>query len=44
VEVELKSGDQNVAISFALALAERFGLKSQEKSKFRRALALAKGE
>jgi inorganic triphosphatase YgiF len=44
VEVELKSGDQNAAISFALALAERFGLKSQEKSKFRRALALAKGE
>lgn len=44
IEVELKSGDQNTAVSFAMALAERFGLKAQDKSKFRRALALAKGE
>lgn len=44
VEVELKSGDQKTAIAFALALADRFGLQSQDKSKFRRALALARGE
>jgi triphosphatase len=44
VEVELKSGNQNEAVAFAMALAECFGLKTQKKSKFRRALALAKGE
>lgn len=44
VEVELKSGDQDTAVSFAVALAERFDLNSQKRSKFRRALALAKGE
>lgn len=44
VEVELKSGDLNTAVAFAVALADRFGLQSQEKSKFRRALALARGE
>lgn len=44
VEVELKSGDQNTAVSFAMGLADRFGLQPQKKSKFRRALALARGE
>lgn len=44
VEVELKSGDQGAAVSFAMALADRFGLQPQKKSKFRRALALARGE
>lgn len=44
IEVELKSGAQNVAVTFAEALAERFGLQAQNNSKFRRALALARGE
>lgn len=44
VEVELKSGDMNAAVAFGTALAERFGLQAQKKSKFRRALALARGE
>ena len=44
VEVELKSGEPEAAIDFGTALAERFGLTVQHKSKFRRALALAKGE
>lgn len=44
VEVELKSGDRNEALTFARILAEKFGLQPEKKSKFRRALALAKGE
>ena len=44
VEVELKSGDPETAVAFATALAQRFGLEPEKKSKFRRALALAKGE
>jgi inorganic triphosphatase YgiF len=44
VEVELKSGDPDTAVSFGTALADRFGLQPQKKSKFRRALALARGE
>lgn len=44
VEVELKSGDAAVAAAFAQSLAHRFGLKQEERSKFRRALALAEGE
>ena len=44
VEVELKSGDTAAAIAFGTTLAERFDLKPQKKSKFRRALALARGE
>lgn len=44
VEVELKAGTADVAVQFAMALAERFGLSPQKKSKFRRALALARGE
>lgn len=44
VEVELKSGQPEDAVAFGNGLAERFGLAVQHKSKFRRALALAKGE
>ena len=44
VEVELKSGEPEAAVAFASAMADRFGLQVQNKSKFRRALALAQGE
>lgn len=44
VEVELKSGSPEAAIAFGTVLAERFELSPQSKSKFRRALALARGE
>ena len=41
VEVELKTGRDEAAISFAGLLAEEFGLIPEKKSKFRRALDLA---
>ena len=44
VEVELKNGDVRFCDLFAKALATRFGLKKEEKSKFRRALDLYRGE
>ena len=44
VEVELKSGDVRYCDLFAKTLAARFGLKQEPKSKFRRALALYRGE
>lgn len=44
VEVELKAGDRTAALAFAQLLAVQFGLQSEKNSKFRRALALAKGE
>ena len=44
VEVELKSGDEAAAVAFAQALAAELNLKSEAKSKYRRALELAKGE
>lgn len=44
VEVEYKSGSEEAAERFARQLAARHGLVPEEKSKFRRALALAKGE
>ena len=44
VEVELKAGNDAAAVAFAESLAAKFGLKPEKKSKFRRALALAKGE
>ena len=44
VEVELKSGPTEQCDSFAKALAAQFSLEVEEKSKFRRALALYKGE
>ena len=40
-EVELKSGTDDDAIDFAAALAERFGLTPEPKSKLARARALA---
>lgn len=43
VEVELKSGDPDAAVAFGMLLQARYGLIPQEKSKFRRALDLAKG-
>ena len=43
-ETELKSGSREAAVRFGTAFAERFGLVPEPKSKFRRALALAKGE
>ena len=44
VEVELKSGTPEMTRNYALHLAARSGLEPEKKSKFRRALALAKGE
>lgn len=44
VEVELKTGDRKVATAYAVRMASRFGLVSESASKFRRALALARGE
>ncbi len=44
IEAELKSGDLTVLERFAGDLAERYGLVPEPKSKFRRALALYKGE
>lgn len=44
VEVELKSGSKAAAEQFALALATIYGLEEENRSKFRRALALAQGE
>lgn len=44
VEVELKAGKIELCDAFAKDLAKRFGLTPQKSSKFRRALALYKGE
>ena len=44
VEVELKSGCREEAEAYAATLAQEYGLRSEKKSKFRRALALARGE
>ena len=44
VEVELKSGSIQQCNVYAKALADQFELKPESKSKFRRALALYKGE
>ena len=44
MEVELKSGDWAQAADFAACLAGTQGLKIECRSKFRRALALARGE
>lgn len=43
VEVELKAGSQECAVAYAQALAAGYGLILETKSKFRRALDLAKG-
>ena len=44
VEVELKEGSREACLTFAHSLAEEYGLQIEENSKFRRALALYKGE
>ncbi len=44
VEVELKDGVADGCIAYARLLAERFGLQPETHSKFRRALALYRGE
>lgn len=44
VEVELKCGSARICDLFARTLAETFPLQRERKSKFRRALALYKGE
>lgn len=44
VEVELKDGDPNGCTAYAAQLAIAFGLEPENRSKFRRALALYKGE
>jgi len=42
IEIELKSGSQDAAVTFAKALAKEYGLTIQPKSKFKRALDLRK--
>lgn len=44
VEVELKSGSESAAVALAQQLASTYGLKSEPKSKFRRAMDLVTGE
>ena len=44
VEVELKEGSQADCLAFARTLEQQFGLIPEQHSKFRRALALYKGE
>ena len=41
VEVELNSGTQAAAVAYAEALAEKYGLRPEPKSKYKRALQLA---
>ena len=44
VEVELKSGNEQEVLLFSRVLEHKFGLTPEPRSKFRRALDLAKGE
>ena len=44
VEVELKDGSDEAAIAFAVSLAKKYGLVPENKSTYRRALGLAKGD
>ena len=41
IEVELKEGSDAAAIAFAAGLAEKYGLKTEHRSKYRRDLNLA---
>ena len=41
VEVELKSGTEAAAVAYAQALAKKFNLRPESKSKYKRALMLA---
>lgn len=44
LEVELKEGDHKAATAYATQLSIAYGLQPEKKSKFARAIALAKGE
>ncbi|MBQ6839882.1 MAG: CYTH domain-containing protein [Oscillospiraceae bacterium] len=44
VEVELKQGEERSCVAFAQNLVRKYGLEPEERSKFRRALALYRGE
>ena len=44
VEVEVKSGSEEAATAFAQSLASEYGLTREFRSKYRRALGLARGE
>lgn len=44
IEVEHKKGSEEATVRFAATLAAQFNLRQEKNSKFRRALALAKGE
>ena len=44
IEVELKDGSRQAVMEYATVLARTYGLELESSSKFRRALALAKGE
>ena len=44
VEVELKDGADTAALAFAKLLAEKYHLIPENRSKYKRALALARGE
>ena len=44
VEIELKSGSEETCRGFAAELASQYGLQEETDSKFRRALALHRGE
>ena len=41
VEVELKSGDENMVAAYGMNLAKEFNLRPEPKSKYKRALSLA---
>lgn len=43
-EVELKDGSEESCVAFARMLSQKYGLEPEEKSKFRRALDLYRGE
>ena len=42
VEVELKSGDPDIAVAYAKALAYKFHMRQERKSKYKRALDLSR--
>ena len=43
IEVELKDGSDAAAVAFANALAAKYGLQAEPRSKYRRALTLSQG-
>lgn len=44
VEVELKSGSEDAAANFAIAIAQEFGLRPETRSKIARAMALTQDD